>query len=84
MLCLCKNLSFRSFEHQTENTAMRLVCPHCATVLDQHRNSDGLNYCTNCETLFRPPPQIPVPVWILGVVTILLLNWQILFWHASR
>jgi hypothetical protein len=37
-----------------------------------------MNYCTNCQSLFRIPPDEPIPGWILGVVTILMAHLQIL------
>jgi hypothetical protein len=67
-----------------ENASMRCICPQCANVLDQDRNTDGLNYCPNCRNLFLIAAPRPVPPWVLGVVTVLLMNWQILFWHACH
>jgi hypothetical protein len=61
---------------------MRYTCPHCAEVLVQDRNTDGLNYCTHCRNLFLIPPVKPAPTWILGVLTFLTANWQVLLrWH---
>jgi hypothetical protein len=57
---------------------MRCTCPNCAGVLLQDRNADGLNYCTNCGSLFVIPPTRPLPPWILGVLTVMIANWQLL------
>lgn len=60
---------------------MRCICPKCAAVLVQNRNPEGLNYCTECQTLFLVPAERQVPVWVLGVVTFLMANMQMLYWH---
>ncbi len=60
---------------------MRCTCPLCSNVQLQDRNADGLNFCTNCQSLFLIPPERQVPVWILGVVTVLMANMQMLYWH---
>jgi hypothetical protein len=57
---------------------MRCTCPICAEVLVQNRNVDGLNYCMHCQNLFLVPPPRTVPTWILGVLTVMMANWQML------
>lgn len=81
MLYLYGDFSLCSFGYQTGNMAMRCTCPHCAEVFVQDRNVDGLNYCTNCQNLFLIPPAKPVPTWILGVLTFLMADWLVLYWH---
>jgi hypothetical protein len=41
-------------------------------------NAQGLQYCTNCRTLFVAAPQRKTPPWIFGVLAILLAHWQII------
>ena len=57
---------------------MRVHCPHCGQKVVQARNLEGPNFCSQCQTLFCVPPDRPVPPWILGVLTILIANWQII------
>jgi hypothetical protein len=54
---------------------MRCICPHCAEVIFQDNDADGSNYCPNCRRLFRMPPARPVPIWILGVLVVMMANW---------
>lgn len=56
---------------------MRCTCPNCAEVLIQNRSVRGLNYCTTCHQFFLVAPE-SVPTWILGVLTVLVANWQML------
>ncbi len=57
---------------------MKLTCTYCGELVRQDRNSDGLNYCTNCGKLFLVPPERTVPPWILGVVVFLVAYCRIL------
>jgi hypothetical protein len=60
---------------------MRCICPLCAAELNQDRNAEGLNYCTHCRSLFLIAPEKPIPTWILGVLTFLMANLQLLHWR---
>ncbi len=60
---------------------MRIPCPFCSAQLTQAKNSDGPNFCPQCQTLFYLPEPRPMPPWILGVLVILTANWQILSRH---
>ena len=42
------------------------------------QNRDGPNFCPACGQLFYLPEERPTPPWIMGVLTILVANWQIL------
>jgi hypothetical protein len=57
---------------------MRVYCPHCGGCVAQAKNLDGPNFCPMCRRLFyvAEPPELPV--WILGVVTVLVAHWQII------
>jgi hypothetical protein len=55
---------------------MRVHCPHCNAKLMQAKNTDGPNFCYSCQKLFYVPEDRPVPSWILGVLVILVVNWQ--------
>jgi hypothetical protein len=57
---------------------MNLVCPHCSQKVFQRRNKEGPNFCTECRRLFFLAPDREVPPWILGVVVVLIGNWQII------
>ena len=54
---------------------MRCLCPRCCQLVVQIRNRSGLNFCPNCGSLFSAPPERPLPLWILGVLVILTVNW---------
>ena len=57
---------------------MKLTCTHCGELVEQDRNREGLNYCTNCRRLFLVPPEPRVPPWILGVLVVLIINCKLL------
>lgn len=58
---------------------MRTQCPLCCTKVVQPRNDDGPNFCPACCKPFYPVDEVSkVPPWILGVVVILMGNFQIL------
>ncbi|MGD0898123.1 MAG: hypothetical protein ABR915_09835 [Thermoguttaceae bacterium] len=57
---------------------MALICPNCSEVVRQDRNVEGLNYCPHCRRLFFVPPPEKMPPWILGVLVILVANWQLM------
>lgn len=57
---------------------MRCNCPHCAQLVRQDENVEGLNYCTKCQRLFLVPPKEKLPPWILGVLVVLTGNWQLI------
>ncbi len=61
---------------------MRCYCPHCSHRVVQARNLDGPNFCEHCKKLFFPPIPEKIPPWVLGVLVILMANWQILY-HFS-
>jgi DNA-directed RNA polymerase subunit RPC12/RpoP len=61
---------------------VRYSCPHCSGKIEQVRNTDGPNFCPNCQRLFCAP-QSKVPAWVWGVLVFLTVNWQIL-WIASH
>gem|GEM_PF-1845200 len=54
---------------------MQCHCPHCSHLVVQDRNTDGLNYCTNCKELFFVPPERTVPTWTWGVMAVMIVNW---------
>ncbi|MCE5267665.1 MAG: hypothetical protein LLG00_07250 [Planctomycetaceae bacterium] len=56
---------------------MRAQCPRCHCVVAQAKNCEGPNFCPQCHKLFRVR-EPKTPAWVLGVVTILIANWQIL------
>ena len=58
---------------------VRRHCPHCFQLVSKGASAKGLQYCTNCRTLFLAVPQPSVPLWVFGVLAILTVNWQILF-----
>ena len=57
---------------------MRVNCPHCNQRVVQARNREGPNFCAMCEKLFYLPEEPTMPPWILGVLVILVANWQII------
>jgi hypothetical protein len=57
---------------------MRVPCPYCAKDVSQTANRDGPNFCPACHRLFYLPEERKMPPWILGVLTILATNWQII------
>ena len=61
-----------------EDDTVRCTCPVCSRVFDQDRNREGLNYCTNCQSLFLVPPERSVPFWIWGVLVVVLATCQVL------
>ena len=61
--------------------AMHAHCPYCQGQVVQTRNQDGPNFCPQCRKLFYVPEEPRVPSWILGVLVILVANWQVLLNH---
>ena len=57
---------------------MPCTCPVCSRTFHQHRSPEGLNYCTNCKSLFLVPPERAVPSWIWGALAVMLVNCQVL------
>jgi len=57
---------------------MLLECPYCGHTTSQRRNCEGPNFCPACRKLFLVPPERQVPPWILGVVVVLIGNWQVM------
>jgi hypothetical protein len=58
---------------------MKLTCTYCGGIVRQDRNSDGLNYCTNCGKLFLVTTESRVPLWIFGVLVFLVAYCQLRF-----
>ena len=58
---------------------MRFHCPHCSQLVAQARNLEGPNFCPKCNKLFVLPLPKKMPPWILGVLTVLTANWQIMY-----
>ena len=56
---------------------MRCSCPHCSQLVVQDRNSSDINFCTYCHKLFEGIEE-KMPSWILGVLVVLMANWQII------
>jgi hypothetical protein len=56
---------------------MRVECPYCNERAVQTKNLDGPNFCPTCRRLFYVPEEPRMPPWILGVLTILTANWQL-------
>ncbi len=56
---------------------MRVECIYCKRLVIQAKNHDGPNYCPQCRHLFYVPEERQMPPWILGVLVILVANWQI-------
>ena len=61
-----------------EDDTVRCTCPVCSRVFYQGRSREGLNYCTNCQSLFLVPPERSVPFWIWGVLVVVLATCQVL------
>jgi hypothetical protein len=57
---------------------MSVNCPNCSRHIVQARNWDGPNFCPRCLRLFYLPEEPKMPPWILGVLVILVANWQII------
>jgi hypothetical protein len=57
---------------------MHTECPHCQSMVVQTRNREGPNFCPNCKNLFNAPEQRKLSPWILGVLTILVANLQMI------
>jgi hypothetical protein len=57
---------------------MHVQCPYCETGVSQSKNRDGPNFCPDCHRLFYLPEERQTPHWIMGVLTILVANWQIM------
>lgn len=57
---------------------MSVRCPYCDGRVVQPKNSDGPNFCPECRRLFYMPDEPKMPPWILGVLVILVANWQII------
>ena len=57
---------------------MRVHCPYCNERVVQAKNSDGPNFCPECRKLFYVPEENKMPSWILGVLVILVANWQLI------
>jgi hypothetical protein len=57
---------------------MAVSCPNCHQRIAQRRNQDGPNFCRMCGRLFYVPDEPRMPPWILGVLVILVANWQII------
>jgi hypothetical protein len=56
---------------------MQIHCPYCDGFVKQEKNPDGPNFCPECRKLFYVPEEPMMPSWILGVLVILVANWQI-------
>jgi hypothetical protein len=57
---------------------MRCHCPRCFQLVDKCAQPGGLQYCSNCRTLFLAAPPYLVPPWVLGVLTVVVAAWQII------
>jgi hypothetical protein len=57
---------------------MRCYCPYCLQLVNKGKDAEGLQYCRCCRRLFVAPPRRGVPPWILGVLVVLMANWQII------
>jgi hypothetical protein len=57
---------------------MRVHCPSCDERVVQAKNLDGPNFCPKCRRLFYVPEEPMMPSWILGVLVILVANWQMM------
>jgi hypothetical protein len=57
---------------------MHVHCPYCDGRVMQYKNPDGPNFCPVCQKLFYVPEEPKMPPWILGVLVILVANWQII------
>ena len=64
--------------NETERYLMRCRCSSCGALVVQARNSNGPQFCPKCRALFEVPEEKHVPPWILGIVTVLMGNLQIL------
>lgn len=53
-------------------------CPCCGASVVQAKNTTGPQFCHKCRALFKVAEEKHVPPWILGVVTVLLGNLQLL------
>jgi hypothetical protein len=57
---------------------MRVQCPYCERRVRQAENRDGPNFCPDCRVLFYMPEERKMPPWILGILTVLIANWQVM------
>ena len=57
---------------------MHCSCPHCSQIVVQKKNVEGPNFCPKCCKLFYVPPERELPPWILGVLVVLVGNWQLM------
>ncbi len=52
-------------------------CPICSYPVMKREYREGLNFCPNCKSIFvTPAPKMPS--WILGVLVVLTVNWQVM------
>ena len=61
-----------------ERSTMPIKCPDCRQRVVQARNREGPNFCPQCQRLFEVSGEPQMPPWILGVLVILVANWQII------
>lgn len=61
---------------------MRYSCPHCSRSVGQVQNTSGPIFCLHCRSLFHTPEPEKVSPWLLGMVVVLMGNWQII-WHIT-
>ncbi len=57
---------------------MRVHCPYCNGRVKQSVNWDGPNFCPTCQKLFYASDAPKMPPWILGVLVVLVANWQLM------
>jgi hypothetical protein len=57
---------------------MRYNCPFCSWEIVSPDDTGSVGFCSNCRSLFRAPLPQQVPPWILGVLVVLVGNWQVL------
>jgi len=55
---------------------MHVHCPLCDGRVKQPKNQDGPNFCPACQKLFYVPEDPKLPPWILGLLVVLMANWQ--------
>ena len=62
---------------------MHVQCPYCHGRVRQAKNRDGPNFCPDCLELFYLPEERKMPPWVLGVLTVLVANWQFISQHTA-
>ena len=58
---------------------LRCRCPRCSYLVVETATESSLLACPRCCHRFRPSGQKEVPLWVLGVLAVLLVNLCLVF-----